>query len=533
MIRTLGTWVLGFLGALVQDAPLPVPSESAQREAEKTIREVFQADYAQKTPAALQKLGKLLLDQARQTRDDPPTRYVLFREAADVGVRGGDPRTAMGALEGMAKAFQVDELALKEAALAKLDGSVVRPEDARALSEAYLKAAQTATAAGRWEAAVKSVQGAATAAKKSKDVTLLLRADARSKEVSEAKAASDRAAKAEEGLKARPDDPQLNRDLGEYLCLVKGDWEQGLRHLAQGTDPALRALALRDLAAPTDLARKVEVADGWWELADREKVPERRAQLQKRAVTWYQAGQAEATGLLKAKLEKRIFQILPPPKPESQAVAPPAEGLVVSWRFDEGTGDTVENAAGPANRGSLQSGPQWVDGRVGKALSFNGAGSYVTCAAAGLPAAEAPKSFSWWARYSAVPANVQSMISLSDDPPSVTVQAGFREGRFLIWKFGGTPLVAIPPPVPEVWHHFAYVFDGSRHTLYVDGKPEQTSVGGQSTGALTKLEVGRWGGGPGAAGVPGEYYNGLLDELRIYSRALSEGEVAAQASSGK
>lgn len=533
MIRTVAPGVLALLVALVQDERLPVPPESAQQEAEKTIREVFKEDFAQKNPAALFKFGQLLLEQARQTPDDPSSKYVLLREAANVAARSGNPRTAMEALEAMGKAFKVDGLALKEASLAKLESTVIRPEDAHALAEAYLTAVDEAAAQERWESAQKSAQGAMAAAKRSKDVTLLLKTDARTKGVSEEKAARDRAAKAEEGLRTHPEDPALNRERGEYLCFVKGDWGQGLPRLAKGSDPVLRALAARDLAAPGDLARRVEIADGWWDLAEREKVSARRVQLQKRAVTWYQAGLPEATGLLKVKLEKRIAQVVPPAKAEPKVAPLPADGLVVSWSFDEGTGDTLENSAGAANRGTLREGVQRVEGRVGKALSFDRFGCYVTCSATGLPAVESPKTISWWARYSSVPSNTQAMISLSNDPPTVTVQAGFREGRFLIWKYGGMPLVSLPPPPADAWHHFAYVFDGSRHSLYVDGKREQTSSVDQSPGPLTRLELGRWGGGPGTAGAPGEYFPGQIDELRIYSRALTDEDISALASPGK
>ena len=43
------------------------------------------------------------------------------------------------------------------------------------------------------------------------------------------------------------------------------------------------------------------------------------------------------------------------------------------WLFDEDSGDTVEDSSRQANHGTLMDGPERVDGKFGKALSFNGA----------------------------------------------------------------------------------------------------------------------------------------------------------------
>ena len=54
-------------------------------------------------------------------------------------------------------------------------------------------------------------------------------------------------------------------------------------------------------------------------------------------------------------------------------------GLVAYWSFDEGSGTTAEDfSPANANTGTLTNGPTWVDGKVGKALSFDGTDDYVT-----------------------------------------------------------------------------------------------------------------------------------------------------------
>ena len=54
-----------------------------------------------------------------------------------------------------------------------------------------------------------------------------------------------------------------------------------------------------------------------------------------------------------------------------------ASGLIGSWKFDEGVGDTAADSSGNNNLGALVGSPTWVDGRLGKALSFDGVDDYV------------------------------------------------------------------------------------------------------------------------------------------------------------
>lgn len=53
------------------------------------------------------------------------------------------------------------------------------------------------------------------------------------------------------------------------------------------------------------------------------------------------------------------------------------EGLLLYLSFDEGTGNIAGDFSGHGNDGELVDGPTWVDGHDGKALEFDGQGSYV------------------------------------------------------------------------------------------------------------------------------------------------------------
>ena len=55
------------------------------------------------------------------------------------------------------------------------------------------------------------------------------------------------------------------------------------------------------------------------------------------------------------------------------------EHIAGMWLFDEGEDDITEDSSGNGNNGNLINGPQWTDGKFGKALEFDGAATYVNC----------------------------------------------------------------------------------------------------------------------------------------------------------
>src|SRR5579863_4284847 len=107
-------WCLFLAAAMaVQDPPAPVPDASAQKGAEQLVREVFKEQFAKTAPADRHALARTLLDQAKAADNTPATRYVLLREAQNLG----DLETSFLAVDLMAQSFLIDPVALKLAAL--------------------------------------------------------------------------------------------------------------------------------------------------------------------------------------------------------------------------------------------------------------------------------------------------------------------------------------------------------------------------------------------------------------------------------
>ena len=53
------------------------------------------------------------------------------------------------------------------------------------------------------------------------------------------------------------------------------------------------------------------------------------------------------------------------------------ETIAALWLFDEGKGNSAKDDSGNANDGELNGDPEWVDGKFGKAINFDGAKDYI------------------------------------------------------------------------------------------------------------------------------------------------------------
>jgi hypothetical protein len=320
-IRTAFLWLLALLASPGQEGRLPPPADDAQAQGEKTIRDVFKEEYAVKSTTAQQKLAKTLLQQGVATKDDATLRYVLFRESVDLASRSGDLDTLLGSLDELYKGFAITTVSLKESALSKVESAITKLDDYKRLAEAQLKVVSEACDQDQIDVAARSAQSALSAAKKSRDIGLALRAESVAKGIADAKAGYERAKKAEQTLAQTPDDPGANQAWGDYLCVTKGQWEKGLPFLAKGPDSDAKRLSAKELSGEARV--RLEVADGWWELGDKEKSPLRKATLIAHARGLYETALPTLTGLARVKAEKRLGEARaaepkPPPPPDAR-----------------------------------------------------------------------------------------------------------------------------------------------------------------------------------------------------------------------
>lgn len=197
--------------------------------------------------------------------------------------------------------------------------------------------------------------------------------------------------------------------------------------------------------------------------------------------------------------------------------------LVGSWLFDENTGDVARDTSGNANHGTLLDGPQWVEGKFGSALEFDGSN--------GVEIAN-PENFeflTWtyvlWFRAEAggdYP-NLIGRQFANAHGWTIHLDPGGATFRIRIDTDGGiNQVLTVPGGVRNgEWHHGAIVHDDDEKTLemYLDGvKGDQSYQGDyKNSGGFLKI------GSPAVGAV--NLNGGAIDEVAIFNTLLEEDDI--------
>jgi chitodextrinase len=202
----------------------------------------------------------------------------------------------------------------------------------------------------------------------------------------------------------------------------------------------------------------------------------------------------------------------------------PANGLVAAYAFEEGFGNTVADYSGNANTGTI-SGATWsAQGRFGNALVFNGTNAGVTIPDAASLRLTTGMTLQAWVYPTATPSGWQAVVdknvdgyylmSSSSNPPNNWPAVGGT------WTSGNENTLGSSALPVNAWTHLAATFDGATTRLYVNG----VEVARRARNALLAPTTGTLQIG---ADSYGEFFAGLIDEVRVYNRALSAAEIQA------
>ena len=212
-------------------------------------------------------------------------------------------------------------------------------------------------------------------------------------------------------------------------------------------------------------------------------------------------------------------------------VAPNPAGLKVWYNFDGNANDS----SGNINNGTENGGLIYAEGRfgpTGQAVSLDGVDDYVsttkTASQLGI-GGNGPKTVSVWVYTQAfnnggiwdignrATAEDFCLRTLSD----ATHPAAEEWWRIQYW--GGD--YDFRYPSLNKWVHFGHVHDGTRTKIYADGKLIVDWAITLNTTDTSPFEVGRYG-------WPDSYFNGLIDDFKLYNYALSHGEILFAANMG-
>jgi concanavalin A-like lectin/glucanase superfamily protein len=214
------------------------------------------------------------------------------------------------------------------------------------------------------------------------------------------------------------------------------------------------------------------------------------------------------------------------------AVGPDTSGMVGYWPLDEGTGTVAHDESGYGDNGTLESSPAWTSGRIGpSALSFDGT-SYVTVSDSTpleVGGSGADFSVSYWLYLKAgYTGNWRNLMHKGNSDYDRTFgmwmlpsdnRMHFTIGTTANWNEYGFSTAQVPL---NQWVHVAYVKAGNQLQLYLNGALDSAiTLAGTSVNNNGPIYFGK-----------DPWYQGVdcdLDDIRIYSRALSASDVASLA----
>ncbi len=217
---------------------------------------------------------------------------------------------------------------------------------------------------------------------------------------------------------------------------------------------------------------------------------------------------------------------------ETQASAPvivtvtdpaPPSGPVAAYSFDDGAGSQLTDATGNGRTGTI-SGATWsAEGHTGKALSFDGVDDIVTVADHSSLDMTSEFTVESWIRPDTLSAWRE--VILKEAPPDTLAYGLYTSSpggtRPSAWTAGGYAFSSQSIPTGS-WTHLAATYDSGTMRIYVNGTLTGTGTNvaepASTAGALRIGANSIW---------PEEAFDGLIDDVRIYDRALTASEIAS------
>lgn len=211
---------------------------------------------------------------------------------------------------------------------------------------------------------------------------------------------------------------------------------------------------------------------------------------------------------------------------------PPAtNNLMAAWTFDEGSGTTANDTSGNGNTGTLVNGPAWVQGKLNDALQFAATNyTYVDIGNPGDLNFAGPITLAAWVNLPSLQTSSGTIIAhgspMGSQKPYLALDLDLNGYMRLDTSTGSSVVYQLPSTDQGAWVHWAAVYDGANWVLYHNG--QQVTVAATPGGAVVTTDNWTIGAAEDQGGHM-NYLNGSVDDVRIYSRGLSPGEIATLA----
>ena len=193
---------------------------------------------------------------------------------------------------------------------------------------------------------------------------------------------------------------------------------------------------------------------------------------------------------------------------------PGTDGLVASYTFEGNANDV----SGNGNNGTVNGGAQFVAGHDGTALDCDGIDDYVstgkTASDLGI-GGNSPRTVSSWVFTRSFADGGIYDVGARVTAQDFSLRTLATENTWRIQYWGGDSDFTLD--TANKWVHFTHVHDGVNTKIYANGVLLVDWAKTIDTTDVNPFQIGLYG-------WPGNYFDGLIDEVRVYNRALSESE---------
>jgi hypothetical protein len=204
--------------------------------------------------------------------------------------------------------------------------------------------------------------------------------------------------------------------------------------------------------------------------------------------------------------------------------------LRAAFALDEGSGATAADTSGNSNTLTLNGATWNATGKYGKALSFNGTSGYASTPDSPALDIVSAGTLEAWVKINALNQwhGIIAKANTSSDAArnyAMEITNTNQVACFLGNGSAATPLMTSTTALATgAFYHIACTWDGANLKVYVNGVMERSVAQSLTPAANTdSLMIGQYGGGA-------DFANATIDEIRIYSKALSAAEISSDMS---
>jgi hypothetical protein len=212
-------------------------------------------------------------------------------------------------------------------------------------------------------------------------------------------------------------------------------------------------------------------------------------------------------------------------------------GLIGWWKLDETGGRDVADASGNGNVGKILNGqPRWQTsgGKIGGALLLDGKGDWVHVANESKFDCISEVTVAAWIKVNRFDKEWQAIVTKGDSAWRIQRNASTDTIEFACSGLkvpGGNQygsLYGRKNVNDGQWHHVAGVYDGEKMLIYIDGRVDASQTASGPIGPNDHpVYIGE------NAEMNGRFWNGLIDDVRVYNCGLGQNEVESLYNEGK